>query len=94
MAAVQYTFTDKIKQNDTKQTIHRTTQNKKYTEQHKKFGSPRTVPLLCELYRGIWLTVEEKARKNLSQGSRSVPAGTMKIRKHIIRIHKHSNKNT
>ena len=36
------------------------------------------VPFLCELYPGIWLTTEEKARKNLSQGSRRVPAGMMK----------------
>jgi len=33
---------------------------------------------LCELYPGICLTTEEKARKNLSQGSRRVPAGTIK----------------
>jgi len=30
----------------------------------------RAVPRLCELYPGICLTTEEKARKNLSQGSR------------------------
>jgi hypothetical protein len=29
-----------------------------------------TVPSLCELYPGVCLTAEEKARKNLSQGSR------------------------
>ena len=34
--------------------------------------------LLCDLYPGICLTTEEKARKNLSQGSRRVPVGTMK----------------
>jgi len=33
---------------------------------------------LCELYSGICLTTEEKAWKNLSQGSRRVPVGTMK----------------
>ena len=32
--------------------------------------------------------------KNLSQGSRRVPTGTIKIYKHTIRIHKHNNKNT
>jgi hypothetical protein len=57
------------------------------------------VTRLCELYRGICLTTEEKARENLSQGSRRVPVGTMKTdyknRTHItIRIHKHNNKNT
>jgi len=31
-------------------------------------GRVRTVPRLCELYPGICLTTEEKARKNLSQG--------------------------
>jgi hypothetical protein len=56
------------------QTIHRTTQNKQYIEQHKnkqykeqhKYGRVRAVPRLCELYPGICLTTEEKARKNLS----------------------------
>jgi hypothetical protein len=46
--------------NDTKQTIHRTTQ---------KLGRVRAVPKLCGFYPGICLTTEEKARKNLSQGS-------------------------
>jgi len=36
------------------------------------------MPRLCELYPGICLTTEEKARKNLSQGSRRMPVGTMK----------------
>jgi len=36
------------------------------------------MPLLCELYPGIYLTTEEKARKNLSQGRRRMPVGTMK----------------
>ena len=48
-------------QNDTKQTMHRTTQ---------QFGKVRAVPRLGYLYPGICLTTEEKARKNLSQGSR------------------------
>jgi hypothetical protein len=51
------------------QTIHRTTQNKQYIEQHKNFGRVRAVPRLCELCPGICLTPEEKARKNLSQCS-------------------------
>jgi hypothetical protein len=46
------------------QTIHRTTQNK-YIEKHKNFGRVRAVPRLGELYPGICLTMEEKARKNL-----------------------------
>ena len=58
------------------------------------------MPRLCQLYPGICLTAEEKARKTLSEGSRRVPVGTMKIqnmqnRAYItIRIHKHNNKNT
>jgi len=72
------------------QTIHRMTQNKQYIEQHKNFGRAQAVPLLCGLYPGICLTIEEKARKNLSQGSRKVPAGMMKIHKHTIRIDKHT----
>jgi len=52
------------------QTIHRTTQNKQYIEQHNNFGRVRALPRLGELYPGICLRTEEKARKNLSQGSR------------------------
>jgi len=63
------------------QTMRRTTQNKQYIEQHKNFERMQTVPRLGELYPGICLTTEEKARKNLSQGSRR------------IRIHRPNNKN-
>jgi hypothetical protein len=61
------------------QAIHRTTQNKQYVEQHKIWAQHKiweqykkdlrvqTVPRLGELYPGICLTTEEKARKNLSQ---------------------------
>ena len=58
MAVLQYTYTQKI---------HRMTQNKQHTEQHKNFGKVRAVPRLCGLYPGICLTTEEKARKNLIQ---------------------------
>jgi hypothetical protein len=51
------------------QTIHRTTQNKQYTEQHNNFGRVRAVPRLGELYPGVCLTTEEKAQKNLSQSA-------------------------
>jgi hypothetical protein len=37
----------------------------------------RVVPRLCELYPGICFTTEEKARINFSQGSRSIPVGTV-----------------
>jgi hypothetical protein len=43
--------------------MHRKTQN---------FGRVRAVPRFGELYLGICLTTEEKARKTLSQGSRTV----------------------
>ena len=39
-------------------------------------GRVRAVPRLCEFYPDICLTTEEKARKNLSQGSRRVSVGT------------------
>jgi len=48
------------------QTIHRTTQNKQYMEQHKNFGGVRTVPRLCGLYPDICLTTEEKAGEKTS----------------------------
>ena len=73
MAVVQYTFTHK------QYTERHKTNN---TKQHKDFGRVRAVPRLCEVYPGICLTTEEKARRNLSQGSRT------------IRIHRPKNKNT
>ena len=42
---------------------------------------------LCELYSRIWLTAEEKARKNLSQGSRRVPVGTVETEYTELNIH-------
>jgi len=50
------------------------------------------VPCLCELYRGICLTPEEKAQKSLSQDRRRVPAGTIKTEYTEQNIH--DNKNT
>jgi hypothetical protein len=43
------------------------------------------VPRLCGLYSGICLTTEEKAGKNLSQGSRRVPAGGATEENHNFR---------
>jgi hypothetical protein len=74
------------------QTTHRTKQNKQYIEQNKNFGRVRTVPFLCGLYPVIFLTTEEKARKILSEGSRRVPAGMIKIHKHTTIIERHNNK--
>jgi hypothetical protein len=53
------------------QTVHRTTQFTNWEE-------CETVPRLCEVYPGICLTTEERALKNLSQGGRRMPVGTMK----------------
>jgi len=47
------------------QTIHGTTQNKQYN-----LGECGPCPVLTSYTLGICLTTEEKARKNLSQGSR------------------------
>jgi len=49
------------------QTIHRTTQNKQYIEEHRNVEEC-AVPHLCGFCPGICLTTEEKARKTLSQG--------------------------
>jgi len=49
-------------------TIHRTTQNKQHTEQHKNFGRVRAVPHLCEFYPGIFLTTEEKSTEKPQSG--------------------------
>ena len=52
------------------QTVHRTTQNKQYIEQHNNLGECGPCSVLASYTPGICLTNEEKARKNLSQGSR------------------------
>jgi hypothetical protein len=38
------------------------------------------MPRLCEVYPGICLTTEEKAQKNLSQGSQRIPKITLFLR--------------
>ena len=74
------------------QTIHRTTQNKQYTEQHKHFGRMLAVPRLYGLYPGICLKTEEKSRKNLSQGSRRVLVYINCQNAHITKpIHTHTH---
>ena len=50
------------------------------------------MPRLRKLYPGICLTTEEKARKNLSQGSQRETVGTMKTEYTEQKIH--NNKNT
>jgi hypothetical protein len=54
-------------------------------------GRVQAVPRLCELYPGICLTTEEKARENLSQGSRRVPV--VATRTEYTEQNIHSNKN-
>jgi hypothetical protein len=61
------------------QTVHRTTKHKQCTEQQKNLERVRAVPRLCELYPGICLTTEEKARKNLSHYLIVDPEGTEEI---------------
>ena len=62
------------------QTIHKTTQSTQTIHRTIQLinWEEWAVPRLCDLYPGICLTTEEKARKNLSQGSRRMPVGTMK----------------
>jgi len=52
--------------------------NDELRKNYRLMGRVRAAPRLCELYPGICLTTEQKARKNLSQGSRRVPVGTMR----------------
>ena len=72
-------------QNDTKQTIRRTTQ--KFWKCEGRAPSLRVLPWHLPYDWG------KSTEKPLSQGSRRVPVGTMKIHKHTIRIHRRNNKN-
>jgi hypothetical protein len=67
--------------NQSTQTIHRTTQFTNWEE-----CGP--CPVFAGIYPGICLTTEEKARKNLSEGSGRVPVGTINIRKRTTGVHK------
>jgi len=55
-------------------------------------GRVWAVPRLCELYPGICLTTEERARINLNQGSRRVSDDAMKTEYTEEKIR--NNKNT
>jgi hypothetical protein len=48
----------------------------------------RTVPRLCEICPGICHTTEKKARKNLSQGKKTLSQSTV----HILPKHPHITK--
>jgi hypothetical protein len=63
VAAVQYTFTHK-------QYIERYKTNN--TQNNTTIGRVQAVRRLGHLYPGICLTTEKKARKTLSQGSRTI----------------------
>ena len=68
MSVAQYTFTHNqyTERHETNNTLNST------KEQYKNIGLVRAVPQLGELYPGIRNTTEQKARKNLSQGSRTI----------------------
>jgi len=51
------------------------------------------VPRLCEFYPGICLTTEEKARQNLSRGSRRVLVYLLPKHTHY-KTHKHTHTHT
>jgi len=71
-------YRERHKTNDTENTkIHRTTQ--KIHRATQQLGRVQAVPRLCGFYRGICLTTEEKARKNLSHGRFTI-VDSMKIR--------------
>ena len=59
-------------------TVHIYTLTVRRTKQLTNWEECGPAPRLCELYPGICLTTEEKAWKNLIQGSRRMPVGTMK----------------
>ena len=54
----------------------------------------RTVPRLCEFYPGICLTTEEKAWKNLSQGSRRVLVYILPNTHTLQNLHTHTHTHT
>jgi hypothetical protein len=81
------------------QTIHGTTQSTQTIHKTTQFTNLEECgpcPVIGSVYTGICLTTEEKARKNLSQGSRRMPAGTVKTEYteqsiQTIRIHSLQN---
>jgi len=52
------------------------------------------VPRLCEFYPGIYLTSEEKVRKNLSQGKKNIRRSTVYISPKHPHITKHTHYKT
>ena len=68
-SCTMHIYTQIINRTTQNKQIHRTTQNLRTIQ---KFWNTAGRALLCDLYPGICLTTEEKARKNLSQGSRTI----------------------
>jgi hypothetical protein len=71
--------------------------NNKQNNTNNKFGRVLAVPSLCELYPGLCLTTAEKARKNLSQGSRRDSKNTHYQDTHTLQnppIHTHTHTHT
>jgi len=61
VAVVQYTFTHE--QYSERHKTNNTQNNTKIHRKTQKLGRVRAVPRLCEVFSGICLTTEEKARK-------------------------------
>ena len=74
------------------QTKHRKTQNKQFIEHNPLITKSAGRAPSCEVYPGVCLTTEEKARKHFSQGSGRVPVGRMKTEYTEQNIY--NNKNT
>ena len=71
VAVVQYTFTHK-------QYIEQYNRHKQYIERNYVIGKSAGRAPSLELYPGICLTTKVKAWKSLIQGSRKMPAATLK----------------
>jgi hypothetical protein len=63
------------------QTIHRTTQNKQYIEQHKNFGRMRAVPFLCGYTLAFALQLMKKHGKTSVRTHETLPIKCQKVTK-------------
>ena len=66
------------------------TNNNGTTQNNNKCGRVRAVSRLCEFYPGICLATEEKARKKLIQGKKTLNQSTV----YILPKHPHITKST
>ena len=67
------------------QTVHRTTQNKEYTEQHDNLGECGPCPVLASNTLAFVLQLREKHGKNSVR-----VAEECQVHNHAIRIHRHN----